>query len=309
MQANLQQFHQHTRNALRLGQAHAVAAARRARTFIRRQPWLATCGLLVAGICAGTLATQAVGIGSAGAHEAVAAERDAAQRELNAMAARLAELQAETTRLNALGQRLIQVAELPENEFDFGQPVGIGGGGASRDIAPGELAGGIRGLDTELRSAGSQLSALESLLFNRERERAALPSGTPVAGSYVTSSFGMRADPFGGGGQFHKGIDYKASHGDPVLAVADGVVTFAGNRAGYGHTIEIDHGNGYVTRYAHNSRLTRQVGDLVRAGNEIAKAGSTGRSTGVHVHLEVWQNGRYVNPARFLDGKRRPTHG
>ena len=95
-----------------------------------------------------------------------------------------------------------------------------------------------------------------------------------------------------------------------TLAVADGVVTFAGDRAGYGHTIEVDHGNGYVTRYAHNSRLTRRVGDLVRAGGEIAKAGSTGRSTGVHVHLEVWRDGAYVDPARFMrSGKPGTTRG
>ena len=226
------------------------------------------------------------------------------------MAARLAELQAETTRLNALGQRLTRDADLPEGEFDFAKPVGQGGGGPVRDIAPSELDVGIRQLDHALRDAGSRLSALDVLLFNRARDRAALPSGTPVAGSYMTSGFGLRADPFGAGGQFHKGIDYAANRGDPVLAVADGVVTFAGDRAGYGHTIEVDHGNGYVTRYAHNARLTRRVGDLVRAGGEIAKAGSTGRSTGVHVHLEVWRNGTYVDPARFVrDRKSGTTRG
>ena len=233
--------------------------------------------------------------------------RDAAQRELNAMAARLAELQAETTRLNALGQRLARDAEL--QEFDFAKPVGQGGGGPVHDIAPADLSGGIRQLDAELRSSGTQLSALESLLFNRERERAALPSGAPVQAGYVTSTFGLRADPFGAGGQFHKGIDYAANLGDPVLAVADGVITFAGDRSGYGRTVEVDHGNGYVTRYAHNSRLTRQVGELVRAGSEIAKAGSTGRSTGVHVHLEVWKDGAYVDPGRFLGRQGKRTRG
>ena len=118
--------------------------------------------------------------------------------------------------------------------------------------------------------------------------------------SYITSGFGGRADPIVGGHQFHKGIDFKASVGDPVLAVADGVVSYSGVRSGYGNVIEIDHGNGYVTRYAHNSRLVGHVGDLVRAGQEIAKAGSTGRSTGAHVHFEVWTNGRVVNPRQFL---------
>ena len=293
MQQRFQSLSQHTRDA--------VDAMRR---IIRRRPWLASACLLVVGMAGGVGAAQLAPTGSA---QRASIGPDAAQREINAMAARLAELQAETTRLNALGQRLTRDADLPEGEFDFGKPVGQGGGGPVRDIAPSELDGGIRQLDHALRDAGTRLSALDALLFNRARDRAALPSGTPVADSYMTSGFGLRADPFGAGGQFHKGIDYAANRGDPVLAVADGVVTFAGDRAGYGHTIEVDHGNGYVTRYAHNSRLTRRVGDLVRAGGEIAKAGSTGRSTGVHVHLEVWRDGAYVDPARFMRGGKPGT--
>jgi murein DD-endopeptidase MepM/ murein hydrolase activator NlpD len=134
-----------------------------------------------------------------------------------------------------------------------------------------------------------------------------VPAGAPVRRSYITSSFGHRADPFGRGRQFHKGIDFNAKVGDPVMAVADGVVSFAGTRSGYGHTVEVDHGNGYVTRYAHNSRLTVKVGDLVRAGQEVAKAGSSGRSTGAHVHFEVWENGRVVNPRKFLASSRAPV--
>ena len=295
MQDKLQTLSQHTRGGIT-----------QARRFIRRQPWLASACLLVVGVCSGAGVMGMLGADTQ--QNTAALSQDAAQRELNAMAARLAELQAETTRLNALGQRLTRVAELPEGEFDFAKPVGQGGGGPVRDIAPTELSGGIDQLDAGLRSSGTQLSALESLLFNRQRDQAALPSGEPVAGSYITSNFGLRADPFGGGGQFHKGIDYAADHGDPVVAVADGVITFAGDRSGYGHTIEVDHGNGYVTRYAHNSRLSRRVGDLVRVGDEIAKAGSTGRSTGVHVHLEVWKNGGYVDPGRFM-GNNKPTRG
>ena len=296
MQQQFQSLSQHTRDT--------VAAMRR---LIRRRPWLASTCLLAVGLAGGAGTLQ---LASGGPAKRAGIAPDAAQRELNAMAARLAELQAQTTRLNALGQRLTRDADLPEGEFDFAKPVGQGGGGPVRDIAPSELNGGIRQLDQALRDAGTRLSALDAVLFNRARDRAALPSGTPVAGSYMTSGFGLRADPFGAGGQFHKGIDYAANRGDPVLAVADGVVTFAGDRAGYGHTIEVDHGNGYVTRYAHNSRLTRRVGDLVRAGGEIARAGSTGRSTGVHVHLEVWRDGAYVDPARFIR-ERMPgtTHG
>ena len=226
--------------------------------------------------------------------------RRAAQREVNALAARLGELQAEATRLNALGDRLTQVAQLGDGEFDFNSPVGVGGHGPVRDMAAGELRDGIAGIDADFATAGGQLSVLEMLLFNRELDRNAVPSRSPVASSYITSGFGRRADPFGGGAAWHKGIDFDARTGDPVLAVADGVVSYSGSRSGYGNVVEIDHGNGYVTRYAHNSRNTVQVGDLVRVGQEIAKAGSTGRSTGAHVHFEVWENGRVTNPRKFL---------
>jgi murein DD-endopeptidase MepM/ murein hydrolase activator NlpD len=163
-----------------------------------------------------------------------------------------------------------------------------------------ELNRELSSLEREYSAAGQQLSVMESLLFNRELDRNAVPSRDPIANSYITSGFGGRADPIVGGHQFHKGIDFKASVGDPVLAVADGVVSFSGVRSGYGNVVEIDHGNGYVTRYAHNSRLLGRVGDLVRAGQQIAKAGSTGRSTGAHVHFEVWERGRVVNPRKFL---------
>lgn len=226
--------------------------------------------------------------------------RREARREVNALAARLGELQAQANRLNALGDRLTRVAKLRDGEFDFNRPVGVGGAEPGRDISAGELQQGISEVEHDFRRSGMQLSVLESLLFNRELERNAVPSRAPVADTYITSGYGRRADPFGGGGQFHRGIDFDARVGDPVLAVADGVVSYSGVRTGYGNVVEVDHGNGYVTRYAHNSRNTVKVGDLVRAGQEIAKAGSTGRSTGAHVHFEVWENGRLHNPRKFL---------
>ena len=226
--------------------------------------------------------------------------RRAAQREVNALAARLGELQAEANRLNALGDRLTRVAQLGDGEFDFNRPVGIGGHGPVRDMPAGELREGIAGIDADFAAAGGQLSVLEMLLFNRELDRNSVPSRSPVAASYITSGFGRRADPFGGGAAWHKGIDFDARTGDPVLAVADGVVSYSGTRSGYGNVVEIDHGNGFVTRYAHNARNSVKVGDLVRSGQQLALAGSTGRSTGVHVHLEVWENGRLHNPRKFL---------
>ena len=226
--------------------------------------------------------------------------RRGAQQEINAMAARLGELQAQANRLNALGERLTRVGQLQDGEFDFNEPVGVGGNDATYDMEPAELKEGVDKLGQQFDASGQQLSVLEALLFNRELDKNAMPSRLPIANSYITSGFGGRADPFGGGHQFHKGIDFEADVGDPVLAVADGVVSYSGVRSGYGNVVEVDHGNGYVTRYAHNSTLERQVGDLVRSGQEIAKAGSSGRSTGAHVHFEVWQDGAVVNPRKFL---------
>lgn len=286
----------------------AVAQAQQLRRWARRRPWAALALLLGAGMLCGAAARSAIGMAEVEALQAADAERQAqldkvrrdAQRDVNALAARLAELQAQANRLNALGTRLTRAGQLQDGEFDFEKPVGQGGGGIARDMPPAELRARLGALESEYRVAGTQLSVLETLLFNRELDRNMVPSREPIAGSFVTSGFGGRADPFGGGSQFHKGIDFQASIGDPVLAVADGVVSFAGDRSGYGNTVEIDHGNGYVTRYAHNSRLSRQVGDLVRAGQEIAKAGSSGRSTGAHVHFELWQDGVVVNPRKFL---------
>ena len=264
--------------------------------------------LLAAGVAMGAGARSGVGmVETARLQAQVEAQqgqldeiRDGAQREVNALAARLGELQAQATRLNALGERLTRVGKLADGEFDFDRDIAIGGAGPVEDMPPAELEGDLALLEAQYDAAGQQLTVLESLLFTRELDRNSTPSRDPIADSYVTSGYGGRSDPIRGGRQFHKGVDFEADVGDPVLAVADGVVSFAGPRAGYGNTVEIDHGNGYVTRYAHNSRLSTRVGDLVRSGQQIARAGSTGRSTGPHVHLEVWENGRAVNPRKFL---------
>ena len=279
-------------------------ARRRAGGALGRQPLLLAAATLVLGAAIGA----SVQSGEVNALRAEIASQDtrleetrrAAQREVNALAARLGELQAQANRLNALGDRLTRVAQLGDGEFDFNSPVAVGGHGPAEDMAAGELRDGIAGVDLELGAAGGQLSVLEMLLFNRELDRNSVPSRWPVQSSYITSSFGRRADPFGRGAGWHKGIDFSARTGDPVLSVADGVVSYSGRRSGYGNVVEIDHGNGFVTRYAHNSRNVVQVGDLVRVGHEIAKAGSTGRSTGAHVHFEVWENGSVVNPRKFL---------
>ncbi|MCJ0825696.1 M23 family metallopeptidase [Luteimonas sp. 50] len=283
-------------------------AAEHAGQCASRQPAVTTVVLLAAGIAFGAGARTGVGFAEVSLLQQRVVQqqlqldstRDQAQREVNALAARLGELQAEANRLNALGERLTQVGQLGDGEFDFDAPVGIGGSGPVRDMPAAELRAGLGQLDTQFKASGAQLSVLESLLFNRKLDQDATPSRMPIANTYITSGFGGRADPFGGGRGYHKGMDFHARTGDPVMAVADGVVSYAGVRSGYGNVVEIDHGNGYVTRYAHNSRLLVRVGDLVRSGQQVAKAGSTGRSTGAHVHFEVWDNGRVVNPRKFL---------
>ncbi len=225
-----------------------------------------------------------------------------AQTQVNALAARLGELQAQATRLNALGERLTQMGKLEDGEFDFQETPGMGEGepGPTQDIPVSAVNTDLQVLEQRFAASGKQLSVMESLLFDHQLEQNAVPSRMPIRNTYVTSSFGGRADPFGRGVGNHKGMDFHARVGDPVLAVADGVVSFSGVKGGYGNVVEIDHGNGYKTLYAHNSRLTVREGGLVRAGQEVAKAGSTGRSTGAHVHFEVWQNGVVMNPRKFL---------
>ena len=289
-------------------QVHALSMLRnvgeRARKRLHERPLAAALLLLGVGVVIGG-GLNASGMSHlqrqvASQEQALDTTRREAQREVNALAARLGELQAQANRLNALGDRLTRIAKLGDGEFDFDRPVGLGGAEPSQDMPARQLVGGLDEVDAQFGNAGRQLSVLEALLFDQELERNAVPSRSPVASSYITSGYGGRADPFGGGSQFHKGIDFDANTGDPVLTVADGVVSYSGVRSGYGNVVEVDHGNGYVTRYAHNSRNTVKVGDLVRVGQQIARAGSTGRSTGAHVHFEVWENGRVHNPRKFL---------
>lgn len=228
------------------------------------------------------------------------AAREDAQREINALAARVGELQAQANRLNALGERLTHDGKLNDGEFNFDRTPGMGGAESVSDVKSADLLGDLDALQVKFDQSGRQLSVLEAMLFNHQIELSSTPSSLPGNG-YITSGFGTRSDPFNGGHAHHMGIDFDANMGDPVHAAADGVVSFAGVKSGFGNVVEIDHGNGYSTLYGHNSRLIVKVGDLVRVGQTIAKAGSTGRSTGPHIHFEVHVNGVPVNPAPFLN--------
>jgi murein DD-endopeptidase MepM/ murein hydrolase activator NlpD len=234
------------------------------------------------------------------------AARGDAQRELNAMAVKLAELQAQSNRLNALGERLTRIGRLDDGEFDFSQPPAVGGPASATQIAveQDDLQAELDHLGTRLSTQAQQLQLLESLLLDRDVDASLLPTGLPVRSGYASSGFGHRADPFTGSGDYHSGVDFNGPRGSDILSVADGVVSFAGRRSGYGNVVDVDHGNGYMTRYAHNSQNLVQPGERVRAGDVIAKMGATGRATGNHVHFEVWLNDRAVNPNQYLRNAR-----
>jgi murein DD-endopeptidase MepM/ murein hydrolase activator NlpD len=230
----------------------------------------------------------------------LAQARDEAQREVNAIAARVGELQAQANRLNALGDRLTRVGKLKDGEFNFGELPGQGGSESAEDVPTGDLLSSLEALQAQFDDSGRQLSVIEALLFDQKLESKRTPAGMPAPG-YISSRFGGRNDPFGRGRSHHLGIDIDANTGDPVTAAAEGVVSFSGVRNGYGNVVEIDHGNGYKTLYAHNSANLVRAGDIVRAGQQIAKVGSTGRSTGSHLHFEVKLDGRQVNPRQYLE--------
>ena len=225
------------------------------------------------------------------------------QLRVDAMAMRLGEVNAHVIRLDALGKRLTEMADIDSREFNFdrdpprGGPEGDGEG-MSAQIP--DLSDRLALLQQNVDLRESQLSALENVILARELHEEIHPEGRPVANGFISSYFGERADPFDGLETFHKGVDFAGTPGSPVVAVAAGVVTWAGERTGYGKLIEINHGDGFTTRYAHNERTLVTVGQTVRRGERIALMGSTGRSTGPHVHFEVLRNGRQVNPLSFV---------
>jgi len=223
------------------------------------------------------------------------------QLRVDAMAMRLGEVNAHVIRLDALGRRLTEMADIDSREFNFDRDPPSGGPegeGTSAQIP--DLSAMLAQLEQRVDQRESQLAALENLILARELHQEIHPEGRPVANGFISSYFGERSDPFDGRDAFHKGVDFAGAPGSSVTAVAAGVVTWAGERSGFGKLIEINHGDGFVTRYAHNERTLVTVGDTVKRGEPVALMGSTGRSTGPHVHFEVLRNGRQVDPLSFI---------
>ena len=224
---------------------------------------------------------------------------------MDAMVGRLSLLQSHVMRLDALGSRLAEMAQVDDIEFGIQHPPGLGGPHKLLNESPQGLSDydfliSLNRLDQALQDRHDKLSAMESMLMGRSLQAQTRPQGNPAKGGWVSSLFGYRTDPITGKREFHLGVDLAGRSGMPVTSVASGIVTWSGPNQGYGNMIEISHGNGYITRYAHNRENLVNVGQRVEKGEMIAVMGSSGRSTGTHVHFEVVKNGRHVNPRSHI---------
>ncbi|MBM3393101.1 MAG: M23 family metallopeptidase [Betaproteobacteria bacterium] len=222
---------------------------------------------------------------------------------LSSMAAKLGELQAQVLRLNTLGERLTKAAGMKPQEFQLDRPPGQGGAEVrelSQPLSTKDLEQHINKLASALELQADRMGVLESTYTHTRAQKRFEPSAMPVDGGYHSSNFGWRIDPVTGNNAFHEGIDFVAKEGTPIKAAAAGVVIFADAHPHYGMIVEIDHGNDLITRYAHASRILVKTGEVVIRGSVIAEVGSTGRSTGPHLHFEVRQRGLALNPLRYL---------
>ncbi|MFT6750476.1 MAG: murein DD-endopeptidase MepM/ murein hydrolase activator NlpD [Candidatus Azotimanducaceae bacterium] len=229
------------------------------------------------------------------------ASRDA-RENIEASALRLAKLQARIVRLDALGERLTSVAKLDEGEFDFSQPPALGGPAleTGNEISPMSYLTQLRRLSADIEDREQQLGVLETLLTDQKIQNDVFLAGRPVKKGWMSSRFGKRNDPITGRQAWHNGVDFAGKDGADVVTVAAGVVVYAAPRNGYGKMVEINHGRGFSTRYGHHKDLLVKVGDIVKKGQIVGLMGSSGRSTGPHVHFEVFKNGRVVDPASYI---------
>ena len=238
----------------------------------------------------------------------IARARQQTEDTLDALAIRIGQMNARVIRLDALGRRLTDMADLDEGEFEFDSDPAVGGPDEPDEefVASGsvtavpEVLAAMQDLDNQLDNREAQLAVLESMLLDRNLSDRVSPKGRPVKSGWMSSYFGRRTDPFTGKPANHRGVDFAGKAGAEVIAVADGVVTWSSPRYGFGKLVEINHGNGYATRYAHNSENLVSVGEEVRKGQTVALMGDTGRATGPNLHFEVLRNGKRVNPVTFI---------
>lgn len=224
--------------------------------------------------------------------------------DVDTLAVRLGALEAEIVRLNALAKRVADKAKLDPREFSLDAKPGRGGLDSDRHerhLTSQELLSAFQKAENDIDRQRGMMAALEQILEGLTLQEELLPSMRPVRSGYISSEFGFRRDPFNGRYKMHKGIDYAGPSGTEIFAVGGGVVSYAGNRGdGYGNVLEIDHGEGLTSRYAHLSGINVAEGAVVKKGDLVAMMGSTGRSTGPHLHLEVLKDGDQLNPREYL---------
>jgi septal ring factor EnvC (AmiA/AmiB activator) len=234
----------------------------------------------------------------------ISAIRQENEDTLDALSIRVAQMSARMIRLDVIGRRLTDMANIDDGEFDFNSNPAVGGPeepmlSRSNVVVP-RMLNTMNSLDEQLSNRETQLDVLESILINQNLKNRIYPQGRPVNSGWISSYYGKRTDPFTGKVANHSGIDFAGKIGAEIVAVADGVVTWSADRYGYGIMVEITHGIGYSTRYAHNSENLVSVGDEVKKGQIIALMGETGRATGPNLHFEVLHNGFQVDPAKFI---------
>lgn len=241
----------------------------------------------------------------------IARMRENKRAEVAALSNRLADLRGRVSEIDALGRNLVDAAGLDLGELEFERTTASGGPLLSADNASSERASGFdeirratERMDGQITDRKRKFSVVEGFLLDRGLKTETTPAGWPIDSGWISSGYGHRTDPITGRSAFHSGTDFATHEGTDIIAVAGGVVTFSGRRGAYGNLIEINHGNGYTTRYGHNRENLVRVGEVVRAGDTIGLVGNTGRSTGPHVHLEVREDGQPKNPAPFASAER-----
>ena len=222
----------------------------------------------------------------------------------DALTNQLSKMQGRLWRIEALAAPMRDLSGLQDDEFNFEQTVAQGGPLAeeAREFAWVDLQTQLNQLALQLDRREKELGILDTVMVELQRSEQVQLSGRPIAKGWLSSAYGNRMDPITGQPAWHAGVDFAGSQGSDVLAVASGVVVFADRRDGYGKLVEINHGNGVSTRYGHHDKLLVKAGEIVKKGDVIGLMGSSGRSTGPHVHFEVLRNGRNIDPTRFISG-------
>lgn len=235
--------------------------------------------------------------------EEVSSLINSTEQRMTGMMLKLADMQSQIQRLDALGSRLVKQAKLNPDEFSFEQTPGMGG---PMDIVPVDiqvqdaLLSKMAVMLEKIQNKVQELMALESIMLSHHIERESRLDGKPISSGWLSSYYGIRKDPFSGLPAMHKGLDFAGKEGERVLATGAGIITWSGSRYGYGNLVEIDHGDGLITRYGHNKEVNVKIGDVVTKGQTIAEMGNTGRSTGAHVHYEVIRNGKHQDPLPYV---------